>query len=86
MLDVIGAGATATLTTDWHVVWKRSPESAATAQEIRQVHDEGRNRPAVETKRHTKYLTLGFIRPPLWRDAAQLPSGVIPHMSQRNSS
>ena len=34
MLDVISAGATATLTTDWHVVWKRSPESAATAREI----------------------------------------------------
>ena len=57
MLDVIGAGATATSTIDWHAVWKRSPESAATAQEIRRVHDEGRNRPAVETKRHTEYST-----------------------------
>ena len=26
LLDVIGAGATATYTTDWHQVWKDSPD------------------------------------------------------------
>ena len=57
MLDVIGAGATATSTIDWHDVWKRSPEATATAQEIQRVHTEGRNRPAVEAKRHTEYST-----------------------------
>ena len=57
MLDVIGAGATATSTIDWYDVWTRSPEATATAQEIQRVHNEGRNRPAVETKRHTEYST-----------------------------
>ena len=57
MLDVIGAGATATTTIDWHHVWDRSPEAAFTAHEIQRVHQEGRNRPAVETKLHTEYST-----------------------------
>ena len=57
MLDVIGAGATASSTIDWHNVWKNSPEAAATTHEIQQIHNEGRNRPAVETKQHTEYST-----------------------------
>ena len=55
MLDVIGAGATATSTIDWHAAWKRSPEATATAQEIQRIHKEGRNRPAVETTLHSEY-------------------------------
>ena len=57
MLDVVGAGATATSTIDWHGVWKKSPEAAATAREIQQIHNEGRNRPAVGTKLHAEYST-----------------------------
>lgn len=57
MLDVIGAGATATSTIDWHAVWQKSPEATATAYEIQEIHKEGRNRPAVETKQHTEYST-----------------------------
>jgi ATP-binding cassette subfamily G (WHITE) protein 2 (SNQ2) len=57
MLDVIGAGATATSTINWHDVWKTSPEATATALEIQRIHDEGRSRPAVETKQHTEYST-----------------------------
>ena len=57
MLDVIGAGATATTTTDWHDVWKKSPEVTAITHEIQRIHQEGRNRPAVETKLHTEYST-----------------------------
>ena len=57
MLDVIGAGATASSTTDWHQVWRKSPQAAATTREIRRIHDEGRRRPAVTTKRHTEYST-----------------------------
>jgi len=57
MLDVIGAGATATTTVNWHDVWKKSPEAASTAHEIQRVHQEGRNRPAVETKLRTEYST-----------------------------
>ena len=57
MLDVIGAGATATSTIDWHGVWKRSPEAIATALEVQQIHNEGRSRPAVGTKLHAEYST-----------------------------
>jgi hypothetical protein len=57
MLEVIGAGATAVSTVDWHDVWKVSPEAAAVTREIHQIHDEGRKRSAVATKRHTEYST-----------------------------
>ena len=57
MLDVIGAGATATSTIDWHNVWKKSPEAVTATRQIHQIHDEGRKRSAVTTKRHTQYST-----------------------------
>jgi len=57
MLDVIGAGATATTKIDWHRVWEKSPEAATTARELQKVHQNGRNTPAVETKFHTEYAT-----------------------------
>ena len=57
MLDVIGAGATAISTIDWYGVWKKSPEATTTVHEIQRIHNEGRSRPAVETKRHTEYST-----------------------------
>jgi ATP-binding cassette subfamily G (WHITE) protein 2 (SNQ2) len=37
MLGVIGAGATATLTIDWHNVWKKFPEAAVTMHEIQRI-------------------------------------------------
>ena len=57
MLDVIGAGAASTTTVDWHHVWEKSPEATSIAREIQRVHQEGRNRPAVETSLHTEYST-----------------------------
>jgi ATP-binding cassette subfamily G (WHITE) protein 2 (SNQ2) len=57
MLEVIGAGATATSTIDWYDVWKKSPEATAAALEIQRIHEEGRSQPAVETKQHTEYST-----------------------------
>ena len=57
MLDIIGAGATATSTIDWYDVWKKSPEAVTATREIHQIHDEGRKRSAVTTKRHTEYST-----------------------------
>ena len=57
MLDVIGAGAAAISTIDWHGVWKKSPEATAVTREIQRVHQEGRNRPAVQTKLRTEYST-----------------------------
>ena len=54
MLDVIGAGATATSTIDWGDVWNNSKEASRVQEEIEQIHREGRQRPPVETlHRHT---------------------------------
>lgn len=58
MLDVIGAGATAKSTIDWHnEVWKTSPESAATQKEIEAIYAEGRSKPAVSTKLKTEFAS-----------------------------
>lgn len=48
MLDVIGAGATASSTQDWEAVWRKSPDSAKAWEDLEQIHTEGRSRGAVE--------------------------------------
>ena len=57
MLDVIGAGATATCTTDWHQVWEDSPEAAELDLEIERIHEEGRSRPVVSTGHHSEFAS-----------------------------
>lgn len=57
MLDVIGAGATATSTTDWHNVWIRSREFRALDEELDRIHAEGRKKPPVETKVKSEFST-----------------------------
>lgn len=57
MLDVIGAGATAATTIDWHDLWNNSPESAALEDELQRIHAEGRSRPVVHTERRTQFAT-----------------------------
>jgi ATP-binding cassette subfamily G (WHITE) protein 2 (SNQ2) len=58
MLDVIGAGATATADRDWHNdVWKKSPEAKAVLEELDRIHSEGRNRPPVKEELHSEYTT-----------------------------
>lgn len=57
MLDVIGAGATATSATDWHDVWKKSEEINSVDTEINRIHEEGRQRPVVEAQHHSTYST-----------------------------
>ena len=57
MLDVIGAGATATCTTDWHQVWKHSPEAAELDLELERIHAEGRSRPVVSTGHHSEFAS-----------------------------
>jgi ATP-binding cassette subfamily G (WHITE) protein 2 (SNQ2) len=57
MLDVIGAGATASTSVDWHNVWRISPEAAALEDELGRIHAEGRSRPIVQTELHTQYAT-----------------------------
>ncbi|KAF9526334.1 pleiotropic drug resistance ABC transporter [Crepidotus variabilis] len=57
MLDVIGAGATATTDQDWYGIWKKSPEFKVSLQEIEQIEYSGRNRPAIEVTRRTEFPT-----------------------------
>ncbi|KAG6888337.1 hypothetical protein C0995_009084 [Termitomyces sp. Mi166 len=57
MLDVIGAGATATTDVNWHEIWKNSPEAVATQDELERIHTEGRNRPRVAETFHSEFAT-----------------------------
>jgi len=62
MLDVIGAGATATSLQNWHDVWKAAPESAAVQKEVERINTQGRNRPAVTTEIHSEFATGWFYQ------------------------
>jgi ATP-binding cassette subfamily G (WHITE) protein 2 (SNQ2) len=57
MLDTIGAGATATTSTDWHDIWMKSPEAAELQEQIEEKHSDGRSRPRVTTERHSEFAT-----------------------------
>ncbi|KAJ6512945.1 pleiotropic drug resistance ABC transporter [Mycena sanguinolenta] len=48
MLDVIGAGATATSSQDWEAVWRRSPESVRAREDLEKIHAMGRTRGAAQ--------------------------------------
>jgi ATP-binding cassette, subfamily G (WHITE), member 2, SNQ2 len=49
MLDVIGAGATATSEKNWHNVWQQSKEVTEFVREVEAMRNPGLSRPAVET-------------------------------------
>jgi ATP-binding cassette subfamily G (WHITE) protein 2 (SNQ2) len=55
MLEVIGAGATATVDQNWHDVWTASSEAEKLQEEIEQIHQEGRSRGKVDTAIHSLY-------------------------------
>ncbi|KIJ60833.1 hypothetical protein HYDPIDRAFT_43039 [Hydnomerulius pinastri MD-312] len=57
MLDVIGAGATATTSIDWAAVWGRSSEAQKLQREIEQIHAEGRERPIHQSDVHSEFTT-----------------------------
>ncbi|KAG5644208.1 hypothetical protein DXG03_008871 [Asterophora parasitica] len=57
MLDVIGAGATATSNQDWHAIWKKSPEAIETQERLDAIHNEGRSRPPVEATLQSEFAT-----------------------------
>jgi ATP-binding cassette, subfamily G (WHITE), member 2, SNQ2 len=48
MLEVIGAGATATSEIEWHEKWVNSQEAQQAQQEIDRIHEVGRTRPPVQ--------------------------------------
>lgn len=57
MLDVIGAGATAVSTTDWHNVWKCSPEAAELQNYINDLHAQGRSHPQKLNVQYSVFAT-----------------------------
>ena len=72
MLDVIGAGATATSKTDWHNVWQHSKEAAQVQREVDDIYNDGLRRPPVETTLHSEFATSwGFQTVELMKRSAQ---------------
>ncbi|PPR00573.1 hypothetical protein CVT24_005458 [Panaeolus cyanescens] len=62
MLDVIGAGATASSEQDWHDVWLKSHEVVQVKQEIETIHTEGRNKPALTAEFRSEFATSWFYQ------------------------
>ncbi|KAJ7852054.1 pleiotropic drug resistance ABC transporter [Mycena olivaceomarginata] len=86
MLDVIGAGATASSTQDWEAVWRRSPESARAKEDLDRIHAKGRSRGAAETTFTSTFATSWvqqtsslFARDfrARWRDVSELLSAKL---------
>ncbi|TFK38290.1 pleiotropic drug resistance ABC transporter, partial [Crucibulum laeve] len=71
MLDVIGAGATATSAQNWYDIWQASAESKEVQREIEHIHEEGRKHSAVEATLHSEFATSWFyqVRQLLQREA-----------------
>ncbi|KAH9927376.1 pleiotropic drug resistance ABC transporter [Amylocystis lapponica] len=57
ILDVIGAGATATTVIDWHTMWKQSKERKVLQGEIDAVHAEGHQHPPVTANMQHEFAT-----------------------------
>ncbi|KAF4598086.1 hypothetical protein EYR38_006480 [Pleurotus pulmonarius] len=81
ILDVIGAGASATADQDWHAVWEKSPEAQEVRKQIEDIHAEGRRKSAVEATVNDKFAsswtfqTTELLRRDLrnhWRDPTYL--------------
>ncbi|CAE6431284.1 unnamed protein product, partial [Rhizoctonia solani] len=60
MLDVIGAGATASTDIDWHAAWKQSHEATDLEKEMSRIHSEGKKRYTPSDKEVSAYAT-GFM-------------------------
>jgi ATP-binding cassette subfamily G (WHITE) protein 2 (SNQ2) len=57
ILDVIGAGATASTSVNWNDVWKSAPESKRLEQEIERIHSEKRNAPVEDDGHHPEFAS-----------------------------
>lgn len=86
MLDVIGAGATATSEQDWYGIWQQSEESIVVQKEVDAIHDDGLKRPPVETELHSEFaaswmsqlselVKRGALRH--WRDPSYLMAKLV---------
>ena len=86
MLDVIGAGATATSEMDWHKIWLKSEESKKVQIEVEKIHKEGRSRPPVAATLQHEFATNWFYQVALlfkrnaqayWRDPTYLMAKLV---------
>ncbi|KAF6764440.1 ABC-2 type transporter-domain-containing protein [Ephemerocybe angulata] len=86
MLDVIGAGATATAKQDWKSIWQNSNECHETRERIDAIHAEGRARPPVETELHSEFATSWLFQvkelfareaQAYWRDPTYLMAKLV---------
>ncbi|KAG6897004.1 hypothetical protein C0992_004715 [Termitomyces sp. T32_za158] len=86
MLDVIGAGATASSELDWHNIWLKSEESKRVQMEVDDIHAEGRSRPPVQATLHHEFATNWFTQVALlfkrnaqayWRDPTYLMAKLV---------
>lgn len=57
MLDVIGAGATATTDRDWHQVWLDSDGCQRLQADIEDIHSRGRKSPPISATLSTHFAT-----------------------------
>ncbi|KAF8749247.1 ABC transporter [Rhizoctonia solani] len=57
MLDVIGAGATASTDIDWNAAWKKSPEAKDLEKELERIHSQGREQRAPSDDKVSAYAT-----------------------------
>ncbi|OSX63435.1 hypothetical protein POSPLADRAFT_1074039 [Postia placenta MAD-698-R-SB12] len=57
ILDVIGAGATASTDVDWHQMWDKSQNAVNLVSELDAIHAEGRQRPKTEAAQASEFAT-----------------------------
>ena len=57
ILDVIGAGATASTKNDWYSIWRNSPNAREVDEELDALLQDGRKRHAVDTAQHSEFST-----------------------------
>lgn len=57
MLDVIGAGATASSKQDWYDIWQHSSESTEVQREVTALHNDGLARPPVASTITSQFST-----------------------------
>lgn len=83
MLDIIGAGASATADRDWHEVWTKSDEYTRTTEELKEIHEEGRKNPPVAATLKSTFATPWIYQAAIvlqrsfksyWRDPTYLMS------------
>lgn len=57
ILDVVGAGATATAKIDWSQTWKESPQAEELEHNLESIYVEGRRRPPIKATLDTEFAT-----------------------------